>query len=96
MTIIIFLFPENLRLTVTSRDLQSLITERVLLLYITNCLVSGFIVLLPSFLVCHLFFEQQYVACMRTTVYRYRVIFVGQNIRGFRGWRSDHEYFTHE
>ncbi len=21
-------------------------------------------------------------------------IFVGQNIRGFRGWRSDHEYFT--
>ncbi len=23
-------------------------------------------------------------------------IFVGQNIRGFRGWRSDHEYFTHK
>ncbi len=21
---------------------------------------------------------------------------MGQNIRGFRGWRSDHEYFTHE
>ncbi len=21
------------------------------------------------------------------------LIFVGQNIRGFRGWRSDHEYF---
>ncbi len=24
------------------------------------------------------------------------VIFVGQNIRGFRGWTPDHEYFTHK
>ncbi len=32
---------------------------------------------------------------METTTVQ-RVIFVGQNIRGFHGWRSDHEYFTHE
>ncbi len=29
-------------------------------------------------------------------IYRIACNFRGANIRGFRGWRSDHEYFTHE
>ncbi len=31
-----------------------------------------------------------------TRYYRIAGSFRGQNIRGFRGWNSDHEYFTHE